>query len=184
MDAQTFLSHLRGALDVGWKEANTWPQKPSEYSNYIFPVLAKAASSARMAYRGRGHDYELLYDGVWLPQNDGKYRLPQVIIEHENGVTEKDFIYDMRKLVMGWAPLRVMIGYVPIGHEPHERLAQINAAAVAGRWAYPDGCTDLALVGPYRMETPRSYLVLHRPAGAGAFATWGELDEVANVPDR
>lgn len=109
-------------------------------------------------------------------KNGGSYRLPEVVIEHENGTSEKNFIYDMRKLMMAWAPLRVMIGYVPRGdHKPADRLATIRAAAAKGHWTYPDGCADLALVGPYWMNTPRDYLVLHRPPGSGKFGERGWL---------
>ena len=126
-----------------------------------------------MDYRGHGHGRELLYDGVWLPQNDGSYRLPHVLIEHENGTTPEHFIYDMRKLMMAWAPLRVMIGYVPVGHDPHERIETIRRAAETGRWVYPNDCEDLVLVDPYWMHSPRDYLVLHRPAGSSKFVEWG-----------
>jgi hypothetical protein len=88
---------------------------------------------------------------------------------------------DMRKLMMACAPVPVMIGYVPTGrtHTPAHRLATITAAAEQGRWTYPAGCADLALVGPYWMHTPRDYLVLHRPAGSEEFVERGMLDETA-----
>ncbi|NTW03257.1 MAG: hypothetical protein HGA19_18610, partial [Oscillochloris sp.] len=166
MDAERFLDHLRKALPATWDTADDAPKKPGAYSKHIFAALARAAEAARMDYRGHSYKRELLYDGIWLPQNGGSYRLPEVVIEHENGTSEQHFIYDMRKLMMACAPLRVMIGYVPPGksHMPEERLETIRKAAAAGRWAYPDDCADLALVGPYWMHTPRDYLVLHRPA--------------------
>jgi len=180
MDAETFLSHLRVALHTTWGEAKVSLKKPSECSKYIFKALSEAAGSAGIDYRGHSYKRELLYDGVWLPQNGGVYRLPQVVIEHENGTSEEHFIYDMRKLIMAWAPLRVMIGYVPAGgnHKPVDRLATIRAAAEKGHWIYPAGCEDLALVGPYWMHTPRDYLVLHRPANTQTFVELGKLDSV------
>lgn len=129
-----------------------------------------------MEPRWHGKGGELLYDMAWLPRNGGLYRLPQVVIEHENGASERPFIYDLRKLIIAWAPLRVMIGYVPLGHEPEERLETIRATVEKGHWAFPSSCADLVLIGHYELATPRDYLVLERPAGAHEFVSHGRLD--------
>lgn len=178
MDTATFLNHLRGALHESWPEAGVAPQTWSEYSSYIFKQLAEGAVSAGMEPRWHSAGRELLFDMVWLPRNHGAYRLPQVVIEHENGASEDNFIYDMRKLMMAWVPLRVMIGYMPRGHDPKERIETLRLAAEQGHWSYPDDCADLALVGPYKMDTPRDYLVLHRSAGSQTFVELGMLDSV------
>ncbi|MBX0330701.1 hypothetical protein K2Z83_23880 [Oscillochloris sp. ZM17-4] len=61
MDAETFLSHLRGALPTSWSEVNDPPRKPRAYSAYIFAALARAAEAGGMDYRGHSYKRELLY---------------------------------------------------------------------------------------------------------------------------
>lgn len=175
MNTEAFLKHLRAALHPTWEAAGVSPRKWKDYSEYIFGALSKASVAAHTEPRCKGAGGELLYDMVWLPQNGGAYRLPEVVIEHENGVSEEHFTYDLRKLMMGWAPLRVMISYVPVGHEPLERLETLRAVAAKGQWNYPSNCADLVLVGPCVLQTPRDYLVLYRPDGARAFESRGML---------
>jgi hypothetical protein len=61
-----------------------------------------------MEYRGHEHGRELLFDGLWLPKLTRTYRLPQVVIEHEHLTSDHEIFYDLRKVMMAWAPVRVI----------------------------------------------------------------------------
>ena len=54
MDAETFLGNLNHTLHPTWATAGVFPQRPSEYSSYIFPVLDKAARAAGLDPRWSG----------------------------------------------------------------------------------------------------------------------------------
>lgn len=179
MNVEAFLGHLYDALDADWTTVPNPPGRDGDYSRYIFPVLARAARDAGLDPRWKHEGRELLYDMVWLPRNGGTFRMPEVVIEHENLTHPLDFLVDLRKLLVAWAPLRVMIGYVPREHDPEERLETLRQAAKEGHWTYPNDCADLALVGPYKMHTPRDYLVLHRPAGTREFVERRRLSSYA-----
>lgn len=179
-----FLRHLFHALHKTWEASGVAPQTPGAYSAYMFDVLSRAAALAGMNYRGHGRGGELLFDGLWLHQGAGRDSLPQVVIEHENGTSDEHVIYDLRKLMMAWAPVRVMICYAPRGYSLAQRITELEQAIAARDWTYPDGCEDLVLVGPFFMDTPRDYTVLHRPEGTAQFRNLGYLDAAASSPSR
>lgn len=170
MDAQQFLSQLLDVLPDTWAGVDPPPRTPGDYSTHIFSALAEAADQAEMQYRGHGHEREVLFDGLWLPGKVSNYRLPQVVIEHENGTKLEDILYDLRKVMMAWAPVRVMFGYAQREQDPYLRVAELEERIKGFGWTYPPGCEDLILIGPYLMPTPRSYLVLYRPPGVTSFA--------------
>lgn len=170
MDAYNFVSNLLDVLPATWAETARPPTTPGAYSDYIFKKLALAAERAGMQYRGYEHGCEVLFDGLWLLGNVSTYRLPQVVIEHENLVGLEDILYDLRKVMMAWAPVRVMIGYAQVNQARRERVQELLERISRTHWLYPSGSEDLILIGRYLMHSPRDYLVLHRPDGESVFS--------------
>jgi hypothetical protein len=120
------------------------------------------------------HTHELLFDFCWFT-NRGEYALPDVVIEHENSPHKRDFLYDLWKLMVARAPLRVMIGYVATDDERTARLSDINRIAAESHWMFPDETEDLVLIGTTSMPTPQSFAVCLRSAGVAQFRYVGNL---------
>ena len=80
---------------------------------YIFAALAQAATETGMDYRGRSHRRKLLYDGVLTPRNGGSYCMPQVGIEHKNGLSRNHFMYALLALLL------CLAGIAPFTHSAH-----------------------------------------------------------------
>ena len=80
---------------------------------YIFAALAQAATETGMDYRGRSHRRKLLYDGVLTPRNGGSSCMPQVGIEHKNGLSRNHFMYALLALLL------CLAGIAPFTHMAH-----------------------------------------------------------------
>jgi hypothetical protein len=89
------------------------------------------------------------------------YSLPSVIIEHENQWTDDAFMFDFWKLMMGFAPLRVMFGYAGTQPQLERRIEHIRAQAKANGWNYPQGVEDLVLLRSPDMSS-REWRLLSR----------------------
>lgn len=77
--------------------------------------------------------------------------------------------------MLGFAPLRVGIGYSRTETGRDSFVAALERAQLDGRWVFPDASEDLVLLGYGGMPTPNSFLVLHRPRNGPSFQPLGTL---------
>lgn len=113
------------------------------------------------AWQGARLDHEpreYLFDVTMFRDRDA-YALPEIVIEHENSHRPEAFFADFWKLMMGYARLRVMIGYAA-GHVERDALA---ASIVSPRIKapLPAGTEDLVMIGRRGMA-PDEWLLLSR----------------------
>lgn len=122
-----------------------------------------------------GARVEYLFDFTWF-NHWTRYALPVVIIEHENEPDVTKFMNDFWKLMFGYAPLRVMIGYA-CRQNWQQYLATISEQAQLAQWQYPTNVEDLVLIGKYDAIEPRGYRVIYRRPRTRTFRDIGWLDE-------
>lgn len=127
----------------------------------------------------RGLQRERLYDLTWY-RAWTSYEIPSVIIEHENSYSLDAFLNDHWKLMFGWAPLRVSIGYARDAAALDAYLPHLNDTAARAGWRFPPDCEDLSLLG-HRGMHPRSFRVLHRAPGA---TEWRDLSSLRAALER
>jgi hypothetical protein len=102
------------------------------------------------------------------------YSLPAVIIEHENEWRDEAFMLDFWKLMMGFAPLRVMLGYAGNQTQLEQRVRTIRESARLSGWSYPQGVEDLVLLRSPDMDT-KTWCVLSRDGAVWRDRTWEHL---------
>jgi len=114
---------------------------------------------------------ESLFDfTLFKPADWEAWSLPSVIIEHENQWTEQAFLQDFWKLLVGYAPLRVMFGYAGSVADVDARVRALLTHEVQSRWSYPADVEDLVLLRSPVMPWPE-WRILYRPA----FGAWNDL---------
>lgn len=121
-----------------------------------------------------GQTREWLWDLTWYNVNESKsFVRPEVIIEHENHLGDVAFLDDLWKVLCGFAPLRVMIGYTRSTQEALEKRQLAVRNAVEG-WTFPEDVADLVILRRYGEP---QWQVLERDPGAHTFT----LRSAANV---
>ena len=182
MNARGFLERLTEALPTAWSPGA--PQTWAQWSTHMVERLHALAAGAHMSCVCQ-HAHaptlgqpertrEVLFDFCWYT-GSSDYALPAVVIEHENSSQERDFLYDLWKLMVARTPLRVMIGYTLTPNQRTARLAAINRIAAESHWSFPDETEDLILIGTNSMPTPQAFGVYLRPAGVTQFRYLGDL---------
>lgn len=83
---------------------------------------------------------------LYAEKNWTWYALPDVILEHENDWNVQSFLNDFWKLLAGYAPLRVMMGYASNPSKVDELVQAITRHASESRWRYPNDVDDLVLL--------------------------------------
>lgn len=174
MNAQQFFAEFKAALS-----ANPAPQGPqvAGWTGYIAdcllylanhhqPGLHVCSASLRLQpRRNTNHEQrEYLYDFT-LFEGWNDYSLPAVLIEHENQWSEHAFMLDFWKLLFGWAPLRVMIGYASTSEAARALAAKISLHAADSHWRYPADTEDLVLIGHGEMDRETGWTVVIRTQG-------------------
>lgn len=86
-----------------------------------------------------------------LVPNALKGTLPSVLIEHELSTAPKAFDSDFRKLLLGFAPVRVMFGYVEPNASRSRVIEQVNKRSAEFDWQFPENTEDVLLVGYHTM---------------------------------
>ncbi len=128
----------------------------------------KDAVSKKLGYRR-----EYLWDYT-LFRKWKEYELPSVIIEHENSHGREGFLLDFWKLMLGFAPLRVMVGYVSRRRDCSVRFREMER--VARSMEKPQTTTDLVLIRSPDMKEDKPYFLgWERPAGQDE---WEERSDV------
>jgi hypothetical protein len=118
---------------------------------------------------------EYLYDYTMFSGWEGS-ELPTVLVEHENLYSEAEFFLDFWKVMFGFAPLRVMIGYTTKADGVVARWESVRKVTVARKWIYPMQSDDLVLIGHPEMQ-PTGFKVWRRSAGSESWA--GPMDLAA-----
>ncbi|HRI66699.1 MAG TPA: hypothetical protein PK156_20780 [Polyangium sp.] len=163
LHAESFLFALRAQLkDAPPKAIENAKQGAAGWSGFMFSALADAAGDCGMvccASRLQGGPQwarrEHLFDITWYRHDCGDWETPIVILEHENQWNKREFLVDFWKLLLGYAPLRVMIGYCAKAAEREEWVDSVNSI-LNQRTQYiglPDGVEDLILLGHKGMAT-------------------------------
>jgi hypothetical protein len=114
---------------------------------------------------------ECLFDFTLYEKGWHDYSLPSVIIEHENSWRHEAFMFDFWKLMMGFAPLRVMFGYVGTETQLDERFEHIRRHAHTSGWRYPEHVEDLVLLRSPEMDT-KEWRVLSRAENVWTARPW------------
>ncbi len=157
MDAKRFVSGLGALLE---RDNAPLPDvgKSAMWTGFMLDKivdLAEANSMHVCASRlGRTHDprrhmsREYLFDLTIYDADRWKmeWSLPNVIVEHENAWNEGAFLADFWKLQLGFAPLRVMIGYAQHKAAVDALAKTVVEVARTSRWTQPDGTEDLVLL--------------------------------------
>ena len=136
-------------------------------------TLGVLVGKERQEHQRREYVFDFTIFTEW---ND--YSLPAVVIEHENQWTEAAFMFDMWKLMIGHAPLRVMFGYANTPAAADHLIARLREHAHQSSWTAPSGVEDLVLVGHGGMDPIKDWRVVRRhgvewrlvsvgPAGSG-----------------
>jgi hypothetical protein len=182
MDSSAFLTALSKALKKnqgmlpGEVRAGTW-------TRFMQGCLIDLADASKMHVCARGlgrlpsgkvdedrhMSKEFLYDFTMYANDDWEpWSLPSIIIEHENLWTPVAFFQDFWKLLVGFAPLRVMFGYSGTADGVADLVNKIGAHEAESCWAYPAATEDLVLLRCPDGGMPwPTWKVIHRPAGKG-----------------
>lgn len=173
MDAKRFLEALGAAMHGAGNPR--WNGSPAQWTLYMLSRLLDAANAnslhmcARGIGRGNGHHMaqEFLFDITMYDQVRWvDWGQPSIIIEHENLWSDESFYADFWKLLVGFAPLRVMFGYANNEADVRTRAANLSQKGAASGWTYPSGVEDLVVLRSPDMNWP-DWVVVHRPDGRG-----------------
>ena len=133
-----------------------------------------APADWKSATKKRGWAREFLFDFT-MYRDWRDFSQPEVILEHENVWHVDAFMRDFWKLMFGYAPLRVMIGYRRDAADG-AYLKAIRQHASARGWRYPPGVEDLVLIGHYGMA-PQAFHVVIRSADS---EEWSPFENLAD----
>ncbi len=103
---------------------------------------------------------EYLFDVTMYPEWE-PYSLPDVLVEHENSHRREAFLYDFWKLMMGYAPLRVMIGYARTKSEAEALASEVESL----KMRVADDTEDLVMIG-HRNMGPLDWVARNRSGRA------------------
>lgn len=163
LHSESFLFALRGRLlEAPSKSIEDAKQGAAAWSGFMFGALADAAQDCGMvccASRLHGGPQwarrEHLFDVTWFREKCGDWETPELILEHENQWSEREFLVDFWKLLLGYAPIRVMIGYCDNELRRTTWVDKVNSILNerAQHIRLPDGVEDLILLGHKGMAT-------------------------------
>jgi hypothetical protein len=182
MTPEAFLAALG---EQPWRKP--WPTSIKGWTRFMAPRIRGACSgrfccsrtgaAAPLAVQDGGLHREHLFDFTFY-RDDAFYRLPEVIVEHENSHRPGAFMYDFWKLMLGYAPLRVMFGYAANEHGVASRAALIHSTSTNAGWVYPPGVSDLVLLRS-RETPPMEWQILERRDGSSSWTArrWTEGGE-------
>jgi len=196
LSAETFLKLLKNTLPSQWGGEFPLPSGAKEQTKFMSKILHQMVEQADMgcccmywdahasaagqgwknATKEQGLEIEHLFDFTWF-KTWVPYEQPAVIIEHENNGSKDAFLKDLWKILVGFAPLRVMIGYAGRSDLWKSYLDDMNNLSSKAQWSYPVGSEDLVLVGYWRME-PQHFRILRRQEAKGTFEDHGWLSEI------
>jgi hypothetical protein len=175
LHADSFLFALRARLDEAPKEAiEDASAGAAAWTGFVFGALAHAADDCGMvsfaarhvtpasraeAWALRDH----LFDVTWFRRDCTDWETPLLILEHENAWNRSAFLVDFWKLLVGYAPVRVMMGYSRHEQEHDLWIAEVNQILSDERRGVrlPDGVDDVILLG-HRGMKPTGYAVYRR----------------------
>ncbi|MBZ0117784.1 MAG: hypothetical protein K8H88_12350 [Sandaracinaceae bacterium] len=151
---------------IGGSGADAWSAHVWQVLHRVARGLDVYCACSRGGHEpGCGEQREWLWDLSWYePGGDERFVQPLVLIEHENAHGESQFLDDWWKVLAGYAPLRVMIGYTTSAEALPRRIDLVRART--RRWIFPRDASDVVILRGH--GTPRwRYLV--RAAGARDF---------------
>lgn len=144
------------------------------WTDFVFRALADAARdcgmvscAARTSTKTPREEAwtrrEYLFDVTWFRPNCTDYETPSLILEHENAWDQGAFLLDFWKILVGYAPVRVMMGYSRHKSEHAPWIAKVNEilADESRGVRLPADVEDLILLGHRDME-PTGYAVYRR----------------------
>ncbi|MBZ4395346.1 hypothetical protein OWM54_19370 [Myxococcus sp. MISCRS1] len=188
VNALGFAQSLVNALPKDW-DGGVPEEGTKNWSQFMAARLVEAARELKLGVCATGsgapsewskttlhsgYAREFLFDYTMFRDWDS-YTQPEVILEHENAWSVDAFMEDFWKLMVGYAPLRVMIGYCQNLERTAEYVTAIRKSASEGNWRYPPGVEDLVLIGHGRM-TPRGFKVVNRRAESQEWVEWPDLE--------
>jgi hypothetical protein len=162
LNTDDFLHALRISLLAAPREAVSYAQvNATSWSSFMFGVLERVAATCGMvscaARHGTGPDWarrEHLFDVTWFRTNCGDWETPELILEHENQHNQTEFLKDFWKLLLGYAPMRVMIGYCSEASKRIEWIEKVNEILTKSKShiRFPNAVDDVILLGYYGMS--------------------------------
>ena len=175
MKAHDFLAKLARSLKARTPDAGPGSElrKATRWTSYMTERILDVAGAANahvcaktIPRENEVHERaEYLFDFTLYKSGWKDYSLPIVLIEHENQWNEAAFLRDFWKLMLGYAPLRVMFGYVKSNENAGSLVGTIRAEAQTSSWTYPGDTEDLVLIGHEGMGA-LDWRILHRAAGS------------------
>jgi hypothetical protein len=155
------------AVDDAYHGAAAW-------TRFVFSALAAAAEDCGMVSCAAHHattssragawaQREHLFDVTWFRRACADWETPALILEHEDAWDQDAFMVDFWKLLLGYAPVRVIIGYSRHARDHEAWIARVNAILAEHRAAIrlPEHVEDLILLG-HRGMPPTGYAVYRR----------------------
>lgn len=146
----------------------------ANWSTFVFRALADAAADHGMVSCAARHitastdvgawtKREYLFDVTWFLRTCADWDTPALILEHENLWNREAFMADFWKLLIGYAPLRVMMAYAGDSEARESWIAHVNEVLSHREAAIrlPDDVDDLILLG-HRGMKPTGYAVYRR----------------------
>ncbi len=128
-------------------------------------MMASASKDVeRTSQAARWQRREYLFDVTWYRGEGGPWEIPSVLLEHENLWHRDAFLADFWKLLLGLAPLRVMIGYAANASLRDSWVDAINemlSVDANNGFRPPADVDDLILIG-HKGMLPTGYAVYQR----------------------
>ncbi|HZF50164.1 MAG TPA: hypothetical protein VE093_16005 [Polyangiaceae bacterium] len=175
LHADSFLFALRVRLEEAPTEAiEDACAGAAAWTGFVFSALARAAADCGMVSCAARHATaasraepwalrEHLFDVTWFRHDCTDWDTPFLILEHENAWDRRAFLVDFWKLLVGYAPVRVMIGYSRRAFDHDPWISEVNEILSSKHSGVrlPDGVDDVILLG-HRGMTPSGYAVYRR----------------------
>lgn len=131
------------------------------WTSLMFDVFQAAANDCAMVScspkNKRGPYWakrEHLLDVTWFRTDCGDWDTPELILEHENQHSQQEFLRDFWKLLVGYAPVRVMIGYCGKKDQRVSWIDSLNQKLrdTKAQIRFPGDVEDLILLGYWGMS--------------------------------
>ena len=172
LDGNQFLFALNEALAAASPDAlEAAFHGAASWSTFFFKALEAAARDEMVSCAARHSTTsgeigawtkrEYLFDATWFRRNCRDWDTPDLILEHENLWDLREFMVDFWKLLLGYAPLRVMVGYSRDQAEHEAWISAVNDALRDCAIRIPADVEDLILLG-HRGMKPTDYSVYRR----------------------